>query len=271
MTCGDFSTVWFRNYGGSNSETANAIQQTIDGGYIIAGNTLSTDGDVNSNNGGVDFWLVKTDATGNTVWERTYGGSSTEKAKAIHQTADGGYIVCGDGFSNDGDVGGTKGGVEFWVLKLDNVGNIEWKKVYGGSLSDNAEWIEPTTDGGYIIIGSTHSSDGDVLGNQGISDAWLLKIDAAGTVMWSQTYGGSLENTGKYIQQTPDGGYIFVGSAYSFTNDYDAIIFKINADGSLSWTQFIGGTAMDWASNVHARRWLHYSWYNPIYRRRFCR
>ncbi len=255
--CGPYNSSWLRNYGGTNTEVARSILQTSDGGFLIGGHTLSDDIDVSANNGGVDFWLLRTDATGNILWDKNYGGSSTETGKCVQETPDGGFIFIGDAFSNNGDVGGTAGSFDFWVVKLDADGNIVWKELYGGSNADNPEWIEPTPDGGYIIAGVTSSSDGDVTNNQGIFDCWLLKIDATGTVQFSTTFGGSLEDAASFVQNTNDGGFIVVGNTYSSNGDIpgsngdlDATCFKLDALGNLQWSRNFGGTRMDFAECV---------------------
>jgi len=255
--CGGVEGQWFQNYGGTNTEIANSIQETSDGGFIIVGHTLSDDVQVSDNFGGVDFWVVKTNSTGTIEWEKNYGGSSSESAKSVQNTPDGGYIVCGDAFSGDGDVGGTAGAFDFWVLKLDATGNIQWNELYGGSGTDNVEWIEPTPDGGYVIAGNTLSNDGDILNNKGSQDGLVIKIDATGNIQWSKTYGGLLEDIIQDIHLTPDGGYIIAGSSYSFDGDInsnngslDGIVAKLDANGDIQWLRNVGGTNMDWVNSV---------------------
>lgn len=258
MDCGDDPIAWFRNYGGTNSETAQAIQQTLDGGFIMTGHTLSDDVDLADNNGGVDFWVVKTDVDGNIQWEKTYGGSSTDTGKCIHQTDDGNYIVCGQTISNDGDVGGTAGNFDYWALKLDNVGNIIWSEVYGGSGGDNPAWLEPTLDGGFVIVGHTFSNDGDIPGdNNGATDIFVIKIDTNGAIQWTKTIGGSDEDQAAHISVTPDNGFVISGRSFSLNGDIvgnngltDAILIKLDSAGNIEWSKNMGGSNEDEASMI---------------------
>jgi len=231
---------WQQNYGGSSADYAQSIQQTLDGGYIVAGGSSSNNGDVSGNNGGWDYWILKLDGTGNVQWEQNYGGSGYDYAYSIQQTLDGGYIVAGRSSSNDGDVSGNNGGWDYWILKLDGTGNVQWEQNYGGSLDDGAFSIQQTLDGGYIVAGGSESNDGDVSENNGdAADYWILKLDGTGNVQWEQNYGGSGNDRAYSIQQTLDGGYIVAG--YSLSNDgdvsgnngdYDYWIVKLSDDGN---------------------------------------
>jgi hypothetical protein len=166
---------WQKCYGGSNYEYGNDIQQTTDGGFIIAGKTDSNDGDVTGNHGYSDYWVVKTDQSGIIEWKKTYGGLSDDVANSIQQTTDGGFIVSGYSYSNDGDVTGNHGGRDFWVVKTDQSGTIQWQKTYGGSGYDVSNSIQQTIDGSYILSGYSYSNDGNVSGNHGLLDYWILK------------------------------------------------------------------------------------------------
>ena len=177
---GDFYISWQKCLGGSAHDNATSIQQTSDGGYIVAGNTFSNDGDVTGYHGGDDYWVVKLDSNGNMKWQKCLGGSYGDCAKYIQQTSDGGYIVAGYTFSNDGDVTGLHGDSDYWVVKLDSNGNIKWQKCLGGSGNEGASSIQQARDGGYIIAGASNYSDGDVTGNHGGYDSWIVKLDANG-------------------------------------------------------------------------------------------
>ncbi len=181
---------WQKSLGGSVSEVAQAIQKTNDGGYIIAGFTTSNNGDVSGNHGGGDWWVVKLNATGEIQWQRALGGTSTESAYSIQQTSDGGYIVAGRTHSNDGDVTGNHGDWDCWVVKLTSTGAIEWQKAFGGSSLDEAYSIQQTTDGGYILAGNSMSTDGDVTGNHGYFDIWVVKMNDTGAIQWQKSLGG---------------------------------------------------------------------------------
>ena len=175
---------WKKTLGGSYGDGAESIQQTDDGGYIVAGYTCSNDGDVDGNHGYCDFWVVKLDENGTIQWQKCLGGRYLDLAYSIQQTSDGGYIVVGETRSNDGDVSGWHGGYDengdpkpdMWIVKLDSNGNIQWQKCLGGSDYDVAESVQRTSDGGYIVAGWTSSNNGDVSGNHGVSDFWIIKL-----------------------------------------------------------------------------------------------
>jgi hypothetical protein len=214
--------VWDKTYGGSSYDRVYSIQQTSDGGYIVAGSTYSNDGDISDGNNGLgDYWVLKLDGSGNKEWDKTYGGSSNDKAYSIQQTSDGGYIVAGSTQSNSGDISdGNNGNVDYWILKLDESGNKVWDKTLGGSSYDSATSIQQTSDGGYIVAGSTKSSDSDITdSNNGKSDNWIIKLDESGNKVWDKTLGGSDSDNATSIQQTSDGGYIVAGTTSS--NDGD--------------------------------------------------
>jgi type IX secretion system substrate protein len=164
---------WQKCLGGTNDDRAYSIRQTKDGGYIVAGNTASFDGDVSGFHGYVDSWIVKLDSSGNIDWEKSLGGTNFDDAKSITQTIEGGYIVAGFTKSEDGDVSENKGYFDYWIVKLDILGNITWEKSLGGGDVDYAQSISQTFDGGYIIAGYTESRDVDVSGNH---DYWVVKL-----------------------------------------------------------------------------------------------
>src|SRR5690606_34288354 len=149
-----------------------------------------------------DYWIVKLDGNGNTQWQKALGGSSGDEAQSIQQTADGGYIVAGLSWSNSGDVIGNHGISDYWVVKLDGNGNIQWQKALGGSGYDKATSIQQTADGGYIVVGETYSNDGDVTGYHGGGDYWVMKLDDSGNIQWQKTLGGSNLDVATSIQQT---------------------------------------------------------------------
>jgi hypothetical protein len=213
---GNIAANWSNTqYYGVDNEVALSVNETADGDYIVAGTA-------NFNNGNnMDFWIIKLDATSNIIWQNTYGGSGIEWARDVQQTSDGGYIIVGSTASNDGDVSNNYGETDFWVLKLDALGNIEWEKSYGGSQFDVAFSVQQATDGGYVIAGETSSDDNDVSGNPGsnIYDYWVIKITTTGDLSWQTCLGGSGNDHGRSIVQTSDEGYAVAG--YAFSNNYD--------------------------------------------------
>ncbi len=142
----------------------------------MAGHAQSNNGDVTGYHGGRDYWVVKLDGSGNIQWQKCLGGTGAENAYSIQHTADGGYIVAGSSLSNNGDVAGNHGGYDYWVVKLDGSGNIQWQKCLGGTNYDEAYSIQQTADGGYVVAGWAGSNNGDVSGNHSSSDFWLVKL-----------------------------------------------------------------------------------------------
>ncbi len=209
------SKTFNKTFGGSGGDHAYSIQQTSDGGYILAGDTNSFGA------GGCDFWLIKTDANGNTVWDKTFGGSEDDWAHDVQQTSDGGYILAGITYSYGA------GDRDAWLIKTDVNGIKQWDKTFGGSGGDGAFSVQQTSDGGYILAGYTNSYGA---GNEGF---WLIKTDANGIKQWDKTFGGSGSEEAWSVQQTSDGGYILAGGTNSYgTGDYDAWLIKTDAWGN---------------------------------------
>lgn len=267
---------WQKNFGGSNNDIARSVQQTTDDGYIVAGLTYSNNGDVTGYHGNVDAWVIKIDATGILQWEKALGGSSNDEAYSIQQTTDGGYIIAGLTKSNNGDVSGNHGGADYWVVKLSSDGSIEWQKSLGGSDDDVAYSVQQTADGGYIVAGSSRSNDGDVSGNHGQYDIWIVKLNTVGDLEWQKALGGSGDEGESShssvfgfnpvsIQQTTDNGYIVTGLASSTDGDVtgwheaynskgtprpDYWIVKLNQSGNIEWEKTLGGTLSDYSNSI---------------------
>lgn len=258
---------WEKSFGGTQIEKAHAVEQTTDGGYIIAGESSSNDGDLTINNGNRDFWILKVNSAGTLVWQKSFGGSDWDSAQSIQQTEDGGYIVAGESKSIDGNTNGNHGDMDFWIIKLDSIGNLIWEKSFGGSSWDSAESIEQTADGGFIVSGSSESNDGDLTLNQGGKDYWIVKLDANGLLEWQRSLGGSDWDTSHSIVQTMDGGYIIAGESKSddgdvgglVSNDHpfgkhggnrDYWIVKLDTAGLITWQKLFGGTGWDAAQSV---------------------
>ena len=244
---------WQKTLGGTSSDDANSVQQTSDGGYIVAGYSYSTDVDVTGNHGGRDYWIVKLNSNGVIEWQKSLGGSSDDHANFIQQTSEGGYIVVGYSSSNDGDVIGNHGGSDYWIVKLDSNGDIQWQKSLGGSLGDFASSIQQTSDGGYVVAGFSLSNDGDVTGNN-IGDYWLVKLTNSGNIQWQKTLGASIGSAIQSIRQTSDGGYIVTGtSTYNAVGNHGASdywIAKLDNNGSIQWQKYFGGSGYDLVHSV---------------------
>ncbi len=210
---------WQKTIGGADNDYAFSLQPTPDGGYVTAGYTYSNNGDVSSNHGDADAWVVKLSSSGAIQWQKSLGGSNEEVARSIQPTPDGGYIVAASSKSNDGDVSGNQGDADAWVVKLSSSGVVQWQKSLGGSNEEIARSVQPTADGGYIITGSGKSNNGDVNGNRGGQDTWIVKLSNNGTLQWQKSLGGTDNDFSNSIQPTTDGGYIVAGQAISNNGD----------------------------------------------------
>ena len=245
---------WQRNLGGSRWDHCSSIIQTYDGGYVVIGDIHHADGDILVNYGRQDIWIVKLDYTGRIHWQKSLGGSENDYGKSILQTTDGGYVVFGSTSSNDGDVSGYHGVVDFWVAKLGPYGNLQWQKCLGGSQRDYGYSIQQTTDGGYIVSGDTKSNDGDVSGNHGVEegDAWVVKLDAIGDIQWQKCLGGIASDYAVSVNEMANGGYIVAGGTESNDGDVsgnhgqvDYWILELDEAGNIKWERCLGGTEMD--------------------------
>ena len=174
--------------GGSGEDGASAIQTTTDGGYIVVGYSSSNNGNVTGNHGGDDYWIVKLDAIGTIQWQKSLGGSGSDSAVSVQTSLDGGYLVAGSSTSSDGNVIGNHGSNDNWLVKMDAIGNLQWQKSLGGSGSDVGYSIQQSSDGGYVVAGWTDSNNGDVTGNHGGVDYWIVKLapDALATSVFDK-------------------------------------------------------------------------------------
>jgi hypothetical protein len=207
--------IWAKTYGGTNDDYASSVQQTSDGGYIVAGITWSFGA------GWRDIFLIKTDANGNRIWAKTYGGTNQDFAHSVQQTSDGGYIVAGLTYS-------FGAGGDIFLIKTDASGNVQWAKTYGGTNDDYAYSVQQTSDGGYIVAGGTRSF------GAGAVDIFLIKTDANGNISWAKTYGGTEYDRASSVQQTSDGGYIVAGGTRSFGAGLnDVFLIKTDASGNI--------------------------------------
>lgn len=251
---------WAKCYGGSANEYLLAMTQAPDSGYVLAGYTLSSDGDVTGYHPGAncalgfcsDAWIVKTDKFGTILWNNSFGGSDNDIASQI--ILSGTYIyVLGNTFSIDGDITGNHGLNDAFIVKLDNNGNIIWQKSFGGTASDGFSSIKRTSDDHFAILGSSTSNDGDVSGNHGLVDYWFIKIDSLGNIVSQKCYGGSGEDYTRDIINISDGGNILTGFSRSHDGDvtvplngmYDYWILKIDSNGILQWQNNYGGSMDD--------------------------
>jgi len=230
---------WKKTYGGTSSETAFSLVGTSDGGYAITGYTFSFGA------GESDFWLVKTDASGNVEWNRTYGGAIRDIARSLVVTSDGGYALAGstDSFG--------AGQYDFWLIKTDQYGNMEWNQTYGGAYADYAYSLVETSDGGYVIAGRTLSF------GAGSNDFWLVKTDSSGKMEWSQSYGGEGDDRAESLVESFDGGFVLAGVKDGVRDQWDShpiggnfLLVKTDNSGNMEWNRTYGGDSVAWAKSV---------------------
>ena len=234
-TAGLGDTIWTRTYGGSGYDKGWSVAQTSDGGYIVAGETHSFGA------GYSDVYLVKTDAVGDTIWTRTYGGSDDDFGFSVAQTSDGGYIVAGTYA-----YGWEAGTADVYLVKTDAVGDTIWTRTYGGSDDDYGYSVAKTSDGGYIVAG-IYDYDWETE----TCDVYLVKTDSVGDTIWTRTYGGSDYDEGFSVAQTSDGGYIVAGKTRSFgAGSGDVYLVKTDAVGDTIWTRTYGGSDDEWGKSV---------------------
>lgn len=252
------NTLWQHCYGGSGSESGGQILETTDGGFVIHGNTSSTDGDVVGFHPGTstgDGWAFKITATGVLEWSRALGGSGNESGGRFIQTADGGFLACFSYTeSNDGDVTNYHGNGDCWLVKLSAASAIEWSRTVGGSERESGLDIRELSNGDFMLLAFTQSSDGDIAVQHGGYDVLLAKISSTGSLLWVKTYGGTLNDDCRTIIPTDDGGFILSGSSASSDGDVtvnqganDVWVLKVDANGSMVWQRSFGGALDEWA------------------------
>jgi hypothetical protein len=206
--------------GGTNNDNGNYVKQTNEGGYIIAAGTSSY------SIGYSDIYLIKSDSVGNILWKKTYGATGPDGVGALALTSDGGYLLAGSTSSFGA------GGNDVLLLKTDGNGDTLWAKTYGDTANESFLSIDMTSDGGYILVGSTNSS------GAGNNDVYLLKTDSVGNLMWARTYGGPLNDNGVTVLQTSN-GYIISGSSEDSTGQYRVYLIKTNSNGSVTWSEIL--------------------------------
>jgi hypothetical protein len=261
------SIQWQNTIGGDSIDIVSSIMQTSDGEYVCGASSKSNISlDKTENNlGGYDYWIFKLDANGNILWQNTIGGNNDDYLSSLVQTTDGGY-VCG-GYSNS-NISGDKtessmGNFDYWVVKVDSMGNIQWQNTIGGGGRDFLYSLGATTDGGFICGGYSESNaGGDKTENcMGTGDYWVVKLNSTGGVQWENTIGGSDGDVGRGIAQTSDGGYIFGG--YSKSNisgdkteacigNCDYWVVKLDGTGNIQWQNTIGGNDFDFLDSFIA-------------------
>lgn len=217
-------TLWTNNYGGAHNDYVNSVFQADDGGYVIIGSTRSYGA------GDFDYWILKTNASGDSLWSTTYGSFYYEIASEAQATSDGGYIIAGTKQIQEN--------ADIWLLKIYSNGEEEWSQTYGGDYNDVAYSVQETADAGFIVSGYTRSfgSGGD--------DVYLIKTDMYGDTIWTKTYGGLSNDGGTSVIETAEGDFIVCGytMSYSVNGDMDLWLIKTDIGGYTLWKKTYGGS-----------------------------
>lgn len=222
---------WSKTYGGANCEEGHSVQQTTDGGYVMAGETASW------GSGDYDYCVMKTDAAGVLQWAKTYGHSSGEAAHSVHQTTDGGFVVFGQYSSFT-----LNGNYDFGLVKTDAAGVMQWTKLYGTSGLEQGRFVRQTSDGGYIMTG---------INGTGNPNIYVVKTDVNGNLVWTGSIGGAMEDYAHCVRQTTDGGYILGGGTKSYgAGGTDAFLVKLTSNGILDWARTFGGAGEEASLSV---------------------
>jgi hypothetical protein len=230
IPCWGQDIIWSRNYGGPYGDEGVRLCETFDGGYIMVGNTESFGSEV-------QIYLVKTDSRGDTLWTRTFGGNGLEYGNSVRQTTDGGFII-GGWTTSFGQ------GIQVYLVKTDAQGNTQWSRTYGGSDVDDCITVRQTSDGGYILVGSTYSY------SAGGRDLYLIKTNPFGQMQWSKTYGGIRDDAGSCVEQSPDGGYVVTGYTESFAPHCWVYMLKTDPEGDSLWSKALTPSGSSWSSSV---------------------
>jgi hypothetical protein len=254
---------WDKTIGGNDIDILTSLQQTSDGGYILGGFSFSNSSGEKTQNskGSADYWIVKLDGRGNIQFDKTIGGSSFDDLFALQQTSDGGYILGGFSFSNKSGnkTQDSRGATDYWVVKLNSKGNIQFDKTIGGDDEDDLSSLQQTTDGGYILGGTSFSriSGEKSQNSKGVADFWIVKLDANGNIQFDKTIGGNSNDNLNALQQTSDGGYILGGHSFSDISAdktenvrgsdgfADYWVVKLGSTGNIQFDKTIGGNDLD--------------------------
>ena len=263
---------WSETFGGNQLDEARGIVATSDGGYVIAASTRSSNGDVSSNNGRVDYWVFKINNDGVLQWSKNFGGENNDIVNSIELSIDGGFILAGTSWSPDDEVKGTNGGADAWILKLDANGNEQWSQKYGGDGADYATDIVVKNDGTFLFCGYTNSKEFTFSSNDGAHDAWVVKLANDGQQQWSKLFGGERNDHFFDAHLSNDNGYVLTG--YSYSEDQGSLnqgvrdlwVLKIDNNGNEQWSRTFGGSRYDEGHsimNTSEGYWIGgYTWSN---------
>jgi hypothetical protein len=248
--------TWVKTFGGSGSETGRSIAKTTNGGYVLTGETSSNDGDFNGINKGLsDIFVMKMNYKGDVLWKQTYGGSGEDVSQSITLTKDGGFIVTGWTTSNDIDFTNTNPLTNqiVFVIKIDSLGNLEWKRTFGGTGDSRGRSVTLDSNEQIVITGYSNSNQSDFEGlNKGEWDVFVIKLDSDGTTDWIRTYGGSGHEEGRSILVLSDNRLVITGTTTSKDGNYpinkgqqDVFVMCLDSMGNVQWTTTFGGDSYD--------------------------
>lgn len=267
----DLNLIWQKTFGGSSDDRGQKVLSTTDGGFLVTGFSRSTDGDVSENFGFHDFWALKLNASGDIIWEKSFGFSGNDRAFSAIQTSDGGFFLSGfldvsasGGEGNDdGNAQRSKslfakhGVGEFWGIKLDADGQTQWRRFFGGTNNDRSYDVTEAHDGNIIMVGSSESNDFDITNPRGSYDIWVVKVDLQGDLLWQKNFGGSSLEIGYSITKTFDGNYVLAGDTRSsdadvsnFKGNTDFWVIKFDDNAQMIWEKTFGGSDFESARDV---------------------
>lgn len=224
--------------GGSQGEHGRSIIPLSNNRLFVSAVSGSDDHDLTNNYGSADYWALVVDTSGNILWQLSYGGGGMDLNYSATVSTDGGFVLAGITYSNDHDVSGNHGDADIWVIKIDSTGNLQWQRCLGGSQQDLCYHISNTSDGGYLLAGYTWSNDGDITLNRGLSDAWIIKLDSTGNIVWQKTIGGSDGDDASMAKEMDNGTIVVVG--YTGSNDWDV---SGNHGGGDAWVVVLDSLA----------------------------
>jgi hypothetical protein len=256
---------WQKTFGGSDDDRAATIVQTLDGGFAVLGFAKSSDIAVSANAGSKDFWLLKLTSNGNLLWEKSFGFSGADYGTDLIETKEGGFLMTGvldvsasDGQGNAKSTATKHSGGDYWAIKTDHTGTLEWSRFFGGSFTEVPLGILETDAHNFVIVGSSDSNDFNISNSKGSYDFWIIKISTEGTLLWEKSFGGSEIDEAKAITRTNDGNFIIVGDTRSADKNVsknngaaDIWVLKVSSEGNILWEKTIGGTNFDAARAIY--------------------
>ena len=230
----DGELIWRRYFGGTNNDRSYQVLQTADGGFLMTGASESDDFDISNPNGSYDYWAVRLNSSGDLIWENSFGGSAIDIAYGLVQTSATTYLMVGDSRSEDGDVSSPLGNADLWAVAFDDTGNILWERSYGGTLFETGRSASQLAGGRLVMAGTSRSQDGQVTGNNGQNDAWVVLTEPNGSLIWQKNIGGSGIDFFYGSDAIDESSWVVVGDTDSSDGDLsgnkggkDALIVKI--------------------------------------------